>query len=281
MQNILLEQLLLEKAEHTSSLDSKVSQNKFNHFMQYVKNKQVVRFYYVGDQEDGQKAGKKKKAAGLPYNEAGWRTVEIVCFGNGFIPTKKNSKRKGQKLNNKDYIRAYQRDGPSVSNKKTGKAHRPMPGWRFFRLDRITTYVVKNENFVQPAQSNFNPDGDKNLAVHYAISKFNPGQSDTPATLVNPPAGPKPVTPEQPKQGKPTKPEAEPTDQNPLPDKETEKEPEQPKPTTHYATTRTPKPVVTMRNGKPHYKVRNGKPVIKMREGLIDLLMQVIMEENN
>lgn len=125
-----------------------------------IVNKRVVSFNYKGDKE----------------NEPGVREkVAIVAEGT----------RKGRR-----YIRAYQKEGATYrGNLPTdNKEYRPMPGWRFFRVDRIDmgTYKEIGDNFYAPGTDpnsvpkdaiiipdNYNPSGDRGLTSVNTIVKFN------------------------------------------------------------------------------------------------------------
>jgi hypothetical protein len=91
--------------------------------------------------------------------EPAWRlTVQPVAYGAD----------KGVR-----YIRAWVSSGKSVSAEKNpGK--KALPGWRFFREDRIEKWeqlsVMKPVN--KPPASNFNPKGDKLMPDIYCISDF-------------------------------------------------------------------------------------------------------------
>ncbi len=120
-----------------------VTQRKFTGIDEKVSdavvNKRFVKLYYQGDEEES----------------PGWRTdVQPVCFGS----------RKGVK-----YVRAWQ---------ESGKTTTEVPGWKFFRVDRIKNWDVDaTKTFKVPPDSRFNPKGDKHLDTVFAISDFTP---DTP-----------------------------------------------------------------------------------------------------
>ena len=224
-----------------------------------ITSKRYCNFYYVGDEE------------GDPgHEEAGERTdVQIVCYGKGY-----KSSHSGEVLNDYDYIRAW--IGPnskSASAKKTGRAHRPKPGWRMFRLDRIKKFTTTTQkNFTQPPASNYNSGGDGNIATIIAMADFTPGKSDAPVDLRK--GGPK--KPKSPNDKKPLDKEKEPKKPVPLTpslsttDKEEPDDtPEKPEPKQHYSSTRTPKPVV---------KYRNGKPVVTVRENFENIVISIIKD---
>lgn len=108
-----------------------------------IVNKRYVRMYYKGDKEEA----------------PGWRLgVRPVCYGS----------KKGVK-----YIRAWVGSGKSVSADKN--PDKSLPGWRFFREDRIDKWQVEGEKtFNKPPASNFNPKGDKLLDDIFCISDFAP-----------------------------------------------------------------------------------------------------------
>lgn len=233
-----------------------------------VKDKRFCAFYYEGDE------------AGDPgHEEKGWRTdVQVVCYGRGY-----RDSHSGNVLNNEEYIRAW--IGPnskSASAKKTGRANRPKPGWRMFHLDRIKNWNLSSQkNFTQPPASNFNSGGDGNIATIIAIADFTPGKSDAPDDLRKG----VPKKPKSPNDKKPLGKEKEPKKPVPLtpslstPDKEEPDDtPEKPEPKQHYASTRTPKPVIKYRNGKPVVKYRNGKPVVTVRENFENIVISIIKD---
>ena len=47
-----------------------------------------------------------------------------------------------------------------------------MPGWRYFRLDKITTISLTGEKFDTP-RPNYNPNGDKSMTSVEINAKFN------------------------------------------------------------------------------------------------------------
>lgn len=234
-----------------------------------VKDKRFCAFYYEGDEQ------------GDPgHEEKGWRTdVQVVCYGKGY-----RDSHSGKVLNDDEYIRAWIGvNSKSASAKKTGRAHRPKPGWRMFAVSRIRNWNLSSQkNFTQPPASNFNSGGDGNIATIIAIADFTPGKSDAPDDLRK--GGPK--KPKSPNDKKPLGKEKEPKKPVPLtpslstPDKEEEPDdtPEKPEPKQHYASTRTPKPVVKYRNGKPVVKYRNGKPVITVRENFDNIVIGIIKD---
>ena len=66
-------------------------------------------------------------------------------------------------------IRAYQPYGDTAST---------VPSWKFFRLDRITSWKPTYALVTTPAPG-FNPNGDKSMSVVYSIANFNKPPEDT------------------------------------------------------------------------------------------------------
>ncbi len=95
-----------------------------------IKQKKVIIIYYDGDDNGGK----------------GYRTIEPVCLGY--------SKRDNLVL------RAWEREGASWSEKNEGNY---LPGWRFFRLDKIFTYRPTMDNFIE-MRPNYNPNGDRSMS---------------------------------------------------------------------------------------------------------------------
>jgi len=106
-----------------------------------IKNKKVCIIYYDGDEDEG--------ATGK-----GLREIEPVALGNS-------------KAGNKVF-RAWEREGASY---RADKGEKPLPGWRYFRLDKTKTIKPTGENFTE-MRPNFNPNGDKSMTSVIIISKF-------------------------------------------------------------------------------------------------------------
>lgn len=104
----------------------------------YIKNKKKCIIYYDGDEPGGK----------------GLRLIEPVALGYS-------------KANNL-VVRAWQDDGSSY---RFYIGERPIPGWRFFRLDKILSIKPAGENFDIP-RPNFNPNGDKSMNRVIINSKF-------------------------------------------------------------------------------------------------------------
>lgn len=106
--------------------------------MKAVKNRQRCIIYYDGDEPGGR----------------GLREIEPVAFGLS---------KRGNKV-----LRAWEISGASHRG-YLGK--RVLPGWRFFRLDKILMMKPTGETFDQP-RPNFNATGDKSMESIIIISKF-------------------------------------------------------------------------------------------------------------
>ncbi len=121
--------------------------SKGDDFCDAIVNKRYVKMYYQGDEEEA----------------PGWRTdVEPVAYGS----------KKGVK-----YVRAWVGSGKSVSGEKT-PTKKALPGWRFFREDRIKKWEVDATRvFTKPPSSNFNPKGDKLMDTIFCISDFAPDKA--------------------------------------------------------------------------------------------------------
>jgi predicted DNA-binding transcriptional regulator YafY len=104
-----------------------------------IRNKNVLVIYYLGDKPGGE----------------GFREIEPVCFGVS---------KAGNKV-----LRAWEREGASH---RTFLGTRPMPGWRYFRLDKITTISLTGEKFDTP-RPNYNPNGDKSMVSVEINANFN------------------------------------------------------------------------------------------------------------
>lgn len=118
-----------------------------------IVNKRYVKIDYQGDEEEA----------------PGWRTdVQPVAYGT----------RKGIK-----YVRAWVGSGKSVSADKNPQK-KALPGWRFFREDRIKTWDVDStKTFTNPPKADFNPKGDKLMDSIICISDFSQDSSPGSALL--------------------------------------------------------------------------------------------------
>ena len=126
-----------------------------NQIIDAVKTKNVVTIYYAGDH----------------IVNKGYRDVEIFCYGYS---------RWGH-----DSIRAWQTDG--VTDTPDGKPMDPLtkiPGWRFFRVDRIKSIQPTDEYFtiIRPK---FNAE-DKDMATIYISASFEPNDQEVSNSEENP-----------------------------------------------------------------------------------------------
>ena len=108
----------------------------------------------VANRDEVQKAIKNRNTAVIYYegdtiNNPGWRTIEPVCAGT----TKKNN----------PVVRAWQTEGATDTE---------VPGWKFFRLDRVRNWNPTTENFNE-ARPNYNPNGDKSMNQVWINAKFD------------------------------------------------------------------------------------------------------------
>lgn len=103
-----------------------------------VKNRRRCIIYYDGDEPGGK----------------GLREIEPVAFGTS---------KRGNKV-----IRAWETEG---SSHRGYLGTRPMPGWRFFRLDKVLSIKPTGEIFDE-IRPNFNPNGDKSMNSVIIVSKY-------------------------------------------------------------------------------------------------------------
>lgn len=94
-----------------------------------IRNKDVIVIYYDGDEPGGR----------------GLREIEPVCLGVS---------KSGNKV-----LRAWEREGASH---RGYLGIRPIPGWRLFRSDKITSVNITGDKFNSP-RPNYNPNGDKSM----------------------------------------------------------------------------------------------------------------------
>tara|TARA_R110002051_G_C8629299_1_gene484524 strand:- start:477 stop:842 length:366 start_codon:yes stop_codon:yes gene_type:complete len=104
-----------------------------NEALNAIKNKKITTIYYEGD----------------TINNPGWRTIEPVCAGT----TKRNN----------PVLRAWQTEGVTDTE---------IPGWKFFRLDRIRNWQQTMDDFDE-VRPNYNPNGDKSMNQVWLNAKFN------------------------------------------------------------------------------------------------------------
>jgi predicted DNA-binding transcriptional regulator YafY len=101
------------------------------------RNKCII--YYIGDEPGGR----------------GLRQIEPVCLGYS----------KAGNL----VLRAWDEEGSSHT---AYKGEQPLPGWRLFRLDKITMIRPSDEKFDQP-RPNYNFNGDKSMTSVLINAKFD------------------------------------------------------------------------------------------------------------
>jgi predicted DNA-binding transcriptional regulator YafY len=94
-----------------------------------IKTRRVCAIYYDGDEPGGK----------------GLRVIEPVAYGL----TKKGN----------PVVRAWDKEGASHTN-YLGK--KPLPGWRFFRVDKMQFIRPTQEIFDTP-RPNYNPNGDRSM----------------------------------------------------------------------------------------------------------------------
>ena len=112
-----------------------------------IKRKQVIVLYYTGDAPGGD----------------GLRTIEPVCLGVS---------KAGNKV-----LRAWDYEGASHTSTL---GTQPLPGWRLFRLDKITSYKPNGQVFNE-MRPKFNPNGDKSMTSIITLANF--GQPAQPSII--------------------------------------------------------------------------------------------------
>jgi hypothetical protein len=112
-----------------------------------IKRKQVIVLYYTGDAPGGD----------------GLRTIEPVCLGVS---------KAGNKV-----LRAWDYEGASHT---ATLGTQPLPGWRLFRLDKITSYKPNGQVFNE-MRPKFNPNGDKSMVSIITLANF--GQPAQPSII--------------------------------------------------------------------------------------------------
>lgn len=101
------------------------------------RNKCVI--YYTGDEPGGK----------------GLREIEPVCLGYS---------KRGNLV-----LRAWDQQGASHT---AYKGEQPLPGWRLFRLDKITMFRPVDEKFNEP-RPNYNRNGDRSMVNVLINAKFD------------------------------------------------------------------------------------------------------------
>ena len=103
-----------------------------------IRDRRVCVIYYEGDEPGGK----------------GLRVIEPVAFGLS---------KKGNAV-----LRAWDREGAS-HRAYLGK--KPLPSWRFFRVDKINFIRPTQETFDTP-RPNYNPNGDKSMESMFINAVF-------------------------------------------------------------------------------------------------------------
>lgn len=104
-----------------------------------IRNRKRVVIYYDGDEPGGR----------------GLRVIEPVCYGYS--------------KSDNPVLRAWDYEGASHT---AYLGEKPLPGWRLFRVDRITYYQPSAEVFNEP-RPNYNPNGDKSMSKVIINAKFD------------------------------------------------------------------------------------------------------------
>lgn len=110
-----------------------------NNLVDAIKQRKKVVIYYDGDEPGGK----------------GLRTIEPVCFGYS--------------KSDNPVLRAWDDEGASHT---AYLGEKPLPGWRLFRVDKITYFQPTAEIFNDP-RPNYNPNGDKSMNRVIINAKFN------------------------------------------------------------------------------------------------------------
>ena len=110
-----------------------------NSVVDAIRNRKKIVIYYDGDEPGGK----------------GLRTIEPVCFGY--------SKR------DNPVLRAWDSEGASHT---AYLGEKPLPGWRLFRLDKITYLQPTAETFNE-VRPNYNPNGDRSMVRVVVNAKFD------------------------------------------------------------------------------------------------------------
>lgn len=104
-----------------------------------IRRRRVCVIYYNGDEPGGK----------------GLRVIEPVCFGYS---------KKGNPV-----LRAWDKEGAS-HRAYLGK--KPLPSWRFFRVDKMEFIRPTQETFNEP-RPDYNPNGDKSMERVLINAKFD------------------------------------------------------------------------------------------------------------
>lgn len=148
-----------------------------------IRNRVVNKIYYAGD----------------TTQNPGWRSIEIWAYGRN---------KRGR-----DVIRAWQREGKSDTPNGNGiDPLRNKPGWRMFRLDRISSFQNATQRFAVDgatmAERKYNPMDRDMSTVYYAVDSTGPGkQPGARTTPISTTPSPEDDAPQTPGNPNPTNPE--------------------------------------------------------------------------
>jgi len=104
-----------------------------------IKSRKKVVIYYDGDEPGGK----------------GLRVIEPVCYGYS--------------KSDNPVLRAWDYEGASHTA-YLGK--KPLPGWRLFRIDKIT-YLQPTAEVFNEVRPNYNPNGDRSMSRVIINAKFD------------------------------------------------------------------------------------------------------------
>lgn len=114
--------------------------------------------------DDVQDSIRKKKVITINYDGEeygrGYRDIEPVCFG---------FTKKGEPV-----LRAWERQGASHSKVTRDN---PIPGWRFFKLAKILTYLPQGDTFTE-VRPGYNPNGDKLMSRVILNATFDDNEEE-------------------------------------------------------------------------------------------------------
>lgn len=108
-----------------------------------IEQRQKVVIYYDGDEPGGK----------------GYREIEPVCLGN-------LTKKDGTTVT---LLRAWDMEGSSHTDYI---GDQPLPGWRLFNINKITSWNPTGENYETP-RPNYNFNGDNSLTSIIINAKFD------------------------------------------------------------------------------------------------------------
>ena len=112
-----------------------------------INQKQVASIYYNGDEPGGK----------------GLREIEPVALGRS---------KAGNMV-----LRAWDELGASHTA-YLNDPHSPKPGWRLFRVDKITMFKPLRKNFTKP-RPGYNFNGDKDMVSIITLAKFDTTQTQS------------------------------------------------------------------------------------------------------